>query len=950
MATDHIEVRGARTHNLADIDVDLPRDRLVVITGVSGSGKSSLAFDTLFAEGQRRYVESLSVSARQFLSQLPRPDVDLIEGLSPTVALSQQTLPRNPRSTVGTASEVHDFLRLVYARVGVVHSHRSGAPMQRHTVDDMVDAIRAIPERAKFSVLAPVVMGQVGDHADRIADLRRQGFVRAAIDDALVDLADLPADFALDPDARHDIEVYVDRLVNKAGIESRLADSLEIALGLTGTTVKILPLEGEAMTFSSRFADPDHDLTYPEITPGLFSFNSPSGACPECDGLGFVTRFDPGRVVPDPSRSLNDGALRPLTGAGGRNTARSRKLLDALAHHLDLDLDAPWSSLPAEARVALLEGTGDEPVPGLGKKASPFEGVLARLRRKLAEAEQRALEGDGDDAAAETELRGYLEEATCPACEGQRLRVEARNVRVAGENIHELSARPLDELAPRLRAVVAGLDEAAREIAEPLIEQAARRVEAAVELGLGYLQLDRVMSSLSGGEAQRVRLATQIGSGLVGVTYVLDEPSVGLHQRDNERLIAMLRRLRDQGNGVIVVEHDADTIRAADHVVEMGPGAGERGGRVVAQGPLDGFLDHPRSLTAGYLSGRMVVPRPDRRRCGRHFLHLGGARGHNLRDVDVRIPLGAFTCVSGVSGSGKSSLIVDTLLPEAQRQLNGANAWGLPHERLDGLERLDKVIFVDQSPLGRSARSNAATYTGVLTDLRNLYANTREAKVRGYGPSRFSFNVKGGRCEVCQGEGVRRIDMQFLPDVHVRCGTCQGRRYNRETLRVTYRGRHIADALDMSVAEACEFFFNIPGLRAKLEVLRDVGLGYLRLGQSASSLSGGEAQRIKLARELARKSTGATLFVLDEPTSGLHVHDVRKLIEVFDRLVDEGNTVVVIEHDLDVLKNADWLIDLGPDGGVHGGTLVAQGTPEAVIDAAPEAHTARFLAPMLTDR
>jgi excinuclease ABC subunit A len=940
VAPTHIRIRGARTHNLRGLDLDIPREALVVITGPSGSGKSSLAFDTIFAEGQRRYVESLSVAARQFLEQLPKPDADLIEGLSPTVAVQQENRGRNPRSTVGTATEIYDFLRLLYARVGEVYSHESGKVMRRHSVEDMVEEVLALGDEVRFSVLAPVVVNQPGKHADLLDDLRRQGFVRVAIDDEVRDLED---PIELESRKRHTIEVYVDRLKVKEGVRARLADSIEVASKLSGGIVKVMTLDGRDLMFSEQYLDLEHGITYPEISPRTFSFNSPEGACPECDGLGRRHVFDPALVVADPRSSIKEGAIR----VWGRRGAAQSKQLQALAEHFGFDPFVAWKKLPVEVQTVVLEGSGEEPIPGLGrgKKAAPWEGVLPMLRRRLREAEKKAAVEDGDeDGGALDDLSSLMRDVVCSACKGERLRLEARMVKLGGETIHRLATMPLDQLREWLGALE--LEDERGEIAEAVLDQARQRLHYLCELGLGYLDLDRATMTLSGGEAQRIRLATQIGAALVGVTYVLDEPSIGLHQRDNDRLIRTLERLRDLGNSVIVVEHDAETIRVADHVIDMGPGAGERGGRVVAQGKLAEFLEHPRSLTAAYLSGRREIPVPKKRRHGRQSISIRGARGHNLRDIDVRIPIGCMTCVTGVSGSGKSSLVIDTLLPEARRRLNNAAVYGLEHDRIEGLEHLDKVVSVDQSPIGRSPRSNPATYTGVFGDLRTLYANTNEAKTRGYTASRFSFNVKGGRCESCQGEGLRRIEMHFLPDVWVTCRTCGGRRYNRETLAITYRGKNIADALEMSVSEACDFFANHAKLRARLEVLRDVGLGYVRLGQSAVSLSGGEAQRIKLAKELARKSAQRTLFILDEPTTGLHFDDIRKLLEVLHRLVDEDNTVVVIEHDLDVIKSADHVIDIGPEGGVEGGGLVVAGPPETVARNA-ESHTGRYLARVL---
>jgi excinuclease ABC subunit A len=975
-----IKIRGARTHNLRDVDLDLPREALIVITGPSGSGKSSLAFDTIFAEGQRRYVESLSASARQFLAQLPKPDADLIEGLSPTIALSQENRARNPRSTVGTTTEIYDYLRLLFARIGEVYSWRSGAPMRKHSVEEMIDSIEALPERSKFSVIAPVVREAPGDHRELLEDLRRQGFVRVAIDDQL---RDLDEDIELEPEQRHTIEVYVDRLVLKPGIRSRLAQSIELALRVAGGRVTILPLEGDPLEFADRYTDFEHGLSYPELTPGLFSFNSPEGACPSCGGLGHRRVFDPRRLIPDPSKSIKEGAIvaRGLgSGSGGWDHA-----LAALAAHYEIDLYAPWADLDELDQLTILQGSGAELIPPLDAEApskpksarsqskksprsrskprsnkatskqapkqaesdpgEPFPGVIPLLEQRLADAESRA---DADpEHGTLADLDPLLSEVRCHACEGQRLRIEARHVKIAGRNIHELARMPVAELHEFLAGLArTSLDVERGEIAEAILGQALARLAAMIELGLAYLDCDRATMTLSGGEAQRIRLATQIGSALVGVTYVLDEPSIGLHQRDNARLIAMLERLRDLGNTVIVVEHDADTIRAADHVVDMGPGAGVLGGEVVFAGTVAALLDDRRSRTAAYLSGRARIERPTPRRKPDAWIEIVGARGHNLRNVDVAIPLAQMTCVTGVSGSGKSSLIVDTLLPEAARRLNRAHAWGLEHDAIRNLERCDRVVAVDQSPIGRSPRSNPATYTGVFTELRNLYAQTNEARVRGYGPARFSFNVKGGRCEHCHGEGQRRIEMHFLPDVWVTCRVCEGQRYDRETLAITYRGKHIAEALALPVAEAVDFFANHPSLRAKLEVLRDVGLGYITLGQSATTLSGGEAQRIKLARELARRRGGNSLYILDEPTTGLHFDDVRQLLEVLERIVDEGNTVVVIEHDLEVIKCADWVIDVGPEGGAAGGQIVAAGPPELVAKA-PESITGRWLAKVL---
>ena len=929
-----IRIRGARTHNLKGIDLDLPRGKLVTVTGPSGSGKSSLAFDTLFAEGQRRYVESLSVAARQFLAQLPKPDADLIEGLSPTVAISQDARGRNPRSTVGTATEIYDFLRLLYARVGVVYSHKTGKPMKRHAVADMLAEVLALPDGTRFSVLAPVVVNAPGDHRELLDDLRRRGFVRVAIDDEVRELGG--QDIALDPGKRHTIEVYVDRLKLKPDVRARLADSLELAIGLTGGIVEVLTVEGERLKFSERYAELDEGVAYPDITPALFSFNSPAGACPACDGLGTVRAFDPARIV-DVRMSLRGGAIRPWARRGG---AGHQRLLAALADHLGIDLDAPFSELPATAQVAIMEGTGDEIVPGIERA---FEGVRAALARRLRELESRADESEGDEPAADVEdIEAYLAESACPTCEGDRLVLPARMVRIGAHNIAALSRMPLSRLAATLADLSFGGE--SQEIAETVLAQVKSRLRFLLEVGLGYLTLERPVMTLSGGESQRIRLATQVGAALVGITYVLDEPSIGLHQRDNDRLIKTLLHLRDLGNTVIVVEHDEDTMRASDWLVDMGPGAGPQGGRVVAAGPTASVLANPSSITGAYLSGRLSIPVPESRRRPRGpSILVRNASGHNLQGVTVRFPIGMFTCVTGVSGSGKSTLVIDTLLTEAARVVNGAARPPLQCDGVDGLEHIDKVIHVDQSPIGRSARSNPATYTGIFAELRTVFASLPEAKIRGYQPARFSFNVKGGRCEGCMGEGLKRIEMQFLPDVFVTCEVCGGRRYNRETLAITMRGKSIADVLDMTVADAYDFFVAHPSIRSKLEVLRDVGLGYLALGQGAVTLSGGEAQRIKLGRELARKSTGKTLFVLDEPTSGLHFGDIKQLLAVLQRLVEEGNTVVVIEHDLDVIKCADHVVDIGPDGGDGGGKLVTSGTPEYVAKS-EAGYTARYLA------
>lgn len=926
-----IEIRGAREHNLKSVDVTLPRDQLIVITGLSGSGKSSLAFDTIYAEGQRRYVESLSVAARQFLAQLPKPDADLIEGLSPAVAIAQVSPARNPRSTVGTMTEILDFLRLLFARTGIAISPATGEAMRRHSIEDMVDGTLSLPNDTRFSVLAPVAIAAAGDQAELLEDLRRRGFVRVLVDEQVHDLSE---PLSLDAERRHDIAVYVDRLKMKDGLRARLADSIETAVELSGGVVEILPLEGETLRFSQHFADLEHGVTFPEVTPSLLSFNSPHGACPRCDGLGVVQTLDP-RALVDEGAGLGNGAIFPW-----KKYARLNDRLAAVAKHFSVDVLTPWSELAEEIKIVVLEGAGTETIDG-----KIFEGVMPWLRRRLSERATKKGTSDNEESAGTDDLTQYATDTECDACQGARLRPEALMIRVGDKNVAELSAMPLSQLRTFIAEL--SLPGSAGEVADAIVGQVRQRLAFLEEVGLGYLTLQRRAMTLSGGEAQRIRLATQIGAALVGVTYVLDEPSIGLHQRDNARLIRTLMRLRDLGNTLIVVEHDAETMLASDWLVDMGPGAGDYGGTVVAAGPVDEVLAHERSLTGAYLSGRMQIEQPAQRRSPTlGSITIRGATGHNLKNVTARIPIGVLSCVTGVSGSGKSSLIIDTLLPEAKRQVAGGTRVGLPHRRLEGLSQVDRVIHVDQSAIGRSGRSNPATYTGMLSEVRTVFAQLPEAKIRGWGAARFSFNVKGGRCEVCGGEGQRRIEMHFLPDLYVECSSCQGRRYNRETLAVTMRGKTIADVLQMSVAQAHDFFVAHPAIRAKLEVLRDVGLGYVTLGQSALTLSGGEAQRIKLAKELSKRSTGRTLFILDEPTTGLHVSDVRQLLAVLQRLVDEGNTVVVIEHDLDVIKVADHIIDLGPEGGDGGGTVVVAGTPEQVA-ACPASHTGRYLADVL---
>ncbi len=936
-----IIVRGAREHNLRDIDVVIPRDSLTVITGLSGSGKSSLAFDTIYAEGQRRYVESLSSYARQFLELAGKPDVDSIEGLSPAISIEQKTTSHNPRSTVGTVTEIHDYMRLLWARAGTPYSPATGLPIEAQTVSQMVDRVLALAEGTRLILLAPVVRDRKGEYRKELAELQRRGFTRVKVDGKLFEIDSVPA---LNRKLKHTLEAVVDRIVVRPDLAARLADSFETALALSdGIVYAEDAATGARMIFSSRFACPVSGFTIEEIEPRLFSFNSPHGACPACDGLGVESFFDPALVVPDERLGLAEGAIAPWARA---DTPYYAQTLQSLARHFKTSSRAPWEDLPASLREVILFGSGTTPIAidyKDGVRAytvtKPFEGVIHNLERRLRET---------DSVWVREELSRYQAEKPCAVCHGARLKPEALAVKVAGKTIAEASDLSIRAAHDWFAGVAAQLSPQKRAIAERILREIGERLRFLVDVGLDYLTLARGSASLSGGESQRIRLASQIGAGLTGVLYVLDEPSIGLHQRDNARLLATLRRLQRLGNTVLVVEHDEDAIRSADHLIDMGPGAGTEGGRVVAEGTPAEVAAHPESLTGAYLSGRARIEIPARRRpiARGKQLKIINARGNNLKAIDAAIPLGVFTSVTGVSGGGKSTLIIDTLYKAAARRLMGAAEVPAPHERIEGLEFLDKIIDIDQSPIGRTPRSNPATYTDLFAPIRDWFAELPEARARGYKPGRFSFNVKGGRCEACQGDGVIKIEMHFLPDVFVTCDVCKGKRYNRETLEVKFRDRSIAEVLEMTVDEAQPLFAAQSRIRDRLAILREVGLGYIKLGQPATTLSGGEAQRIKLAKELARRATGRTLYILDEPTTGLHFEDVRKLLLVLHALVDQGNTVVVIEHNLEVIKTADWILDLGPEGGDGGGRIIAEGTPEAIA-ATPANHTGRFLAPLL---
>ena len=925
LVKEYITIKGAREHNLKGIDVQIPRNELVVLTGLSGSGKSSLAFDTIYAEGQRRYMESLSSYARQFLGQMEKPNVESITGLSPAISIDQKSTNRNPRSTVGTVTEIYDYLRLLYARIGIPHCPKCGKEIKKQTVDQMVDAVMALPERTRFQVLAPVVRGRKGEHVKLFENARRSGYVRVMVDGSLYELSE---DIRLEKNKKHNIEIVVDRLAIREGIEKRLTDSLETALKLAEGLVIVDVIGGEPMTFSQSFSCPDCGISLDEIEPRVFSFNNPFGACPVCSGLGYRMEFDVDLMIPDKSLSISQGAIAAMGWQSATDPSSfTHAILVALAKAYDFDLDTPFQDYPDAIKNMLIHGTNGREVKvhyrgqrGQGIYDVAFEGLIKNMERRYKETGSEMMK---------QEYENFMTITPCKECGGRRLKKTSLAVTVCGKNISQLTDMSMLELADFMEHM--DLSEQHRLIGDQIIREIRARVGFLIDVGLDYLMLSRATATLSGGEAQRIRLATQIGSGLVGVAYILDEPSIGLHQKDNDKLLKTLKNLRDLGNTLIVVEHDEDTMLEADHIVDIGPGAGEHGGYVVAQGTAEEIMDNPNSITGAYLSGRITIPVPKTRRVPTGWLTIRGARENNLKNIDVKFPLGVFTCVTGVSGSGKSSLVNEILYKRLAKDLNHARVVRPgKHRAIEGLEQLDKVIDIDQSPIGRTPRSNPATYTGVFDMIRDLFAATTDAKERGYKKGRFSFNVKGGRCEACSGDGIIKIEMHFLSDIYVPCEVCRGKRYNRETLEVKYKGKSIFDVLDMTVEEALKFFENVPSVRRKLETLNDVGLSYIKLGQPSTELSGGEAQRVKLATELSRRSTGRTIYILDEPTTGLHFADVHKLIEILHRLTEGGNTVVVIEHNLDVIKTADYIIDIGPNGGDRGGTVIAQGTPEEV--------------------
>ncbi len=935
MNINEIIIKGAREHNLKNVNLIIPRNKLIVMTGLSGSGKSSLAFDTIYAEGQRRYVESLSSYARQFLGQMEKPDVDYIEGLSPAISIDQKTTSRNPRSTVGTVTEIHDYLRLMYARIGVPHCPKCGKPIQQQTVDQIVDQILALPERTKLMILAPVVRGRKGEFVKMLEDMTKQGYVRARIDGELCELSDPPK---LVKNKKHTVEIVIDRLVVRPDIQQRLTDSLETAMKLAEGLVVASVIDGEDTLFSQNYACPDCGISIGELTPRMFSFNNPYGACPTCSGLGMLMKIDPAIVIPDRSLSLNQGAIQVSGWNSGEFDSMAHTYLTALAEQYGFSLDTPVKDLPESAVNILLYGTNGEKVKihytrsdGGGTFSAPFEGIVTNLERRYRETNSDAMK---------SLYEGYMSQVPCPNCAGKRLKKESLAVTIKERNIAEISDLSVRDCRAFFDGIT--LTERERIIAHQILKEIQSRLGFLTDVGLGYLTLSRSAGTLSGGEAQRIRLATQIGSGLVGVLYILDEPSIGLHQRDNRRLLNSLKGLRDLGNTLIVVEHDEETMLDADWIVDVGPGAGIHGGEIVAEGTPEQIMANPDSLTGQYLSGKKFVPIPTSRREPAGWLTIRGARTNNLKNIDVKLPLGVITCVTGVSGSGKSSLVNEILYKSLSKTLNRSRQRAGAHDGIDGVEQLNKIIAIDQSPIGRTPRSNPATYTGLFDMIRDVFAATPDAKARGYKPNRFSFNVKGGRCEACSGDGIIKIEMHFLSDVYVPCEVCKGRRYNRETLEVRYKGKNIYEVLEMTVDEALEFFRPIQKIARKLETMRDVGLGYVKLGQPATTLSGGEAQRVKLATELSRQATGRTIYVLDEPTTGLHVADVERLIQVLDRLAESGNTVVVIEHNLDVIKTADYIIDLGPEGGDGGGTVVVTGTPEEVAEC-EQSFTGQYL-------
>ena len=936
----YIKIRGANEHNLKNVDVDIPRDKLVVLTGLSGSGKSSLAFDTIYAEGQRRYMESLSSYARQFLGQMEKPDVESIEGLSPAISIDQKSTNRNPRSTVGTVTEIYDYFRLLYARAGIPHCPKCGREIKKQTVDQMVEQVMAFPERTKIQLLAPVVRGRKGTHVKLLERARKSGYVRVRIDGNMYELSE---EIKLDKNIKHNIEIVVDRLVVKEGIEQRLTDSIENVLNLAEGLMTVDVIGGEPVQFSESFSCPDCGISIEEIEPRSFSFNNPFGACPECFGLGYKMEFDEDLMIPDKRLSISEGAITVM----GWQSCTDKKsftyaILDALSKEYGFSLDTPFENYPKEVHDVLIHGTNGKEVKvyykgqrGEGVYDVAFEGLIRNVERRYRETSSETMKAEYEE---------FMNITPCSACKGQRLKPGALAVTVGDKNISELTGMSIEKLQTFLKELK--LSNQQLLIGGQILKEINSRIQFLMDVGLNYLTLGRSTGTLSGGEAQRIRLATQIGSGLVGVAYILDEPSIGLHQRDNDKLLGTLKHLRDLGNSVIVVEHDEDTMREADFIVDIGPGAGEHGGEVVATGNAEEIMQNENSVTGAYLSGRIRIPVPEVRRKPTGWLKVLGAQENNLKNIDVKFPLGVMTCVTGVSGSGKSSLVNQILYKRLARDLNRARTIPGRHKGIEGLEQLDKVINIDQSPIGRTPRSNPATYTGVFDLIRDLFAATPDAKARGYKKGRFSFNVKGGRCEACSGDGIIKIEMHFLPDVYVPCEVCKGRRYNRETLEVKYKGKNIYDVLDMTVEEAMHFFENVPSIRRKMETLYDVGLSYIRLGQPSTTLSGGEAQRIKLATELSKRSTGKTIYILDEPTTGLHFADVHKLTEILHRLTEDGNTVIVIEHNLDVIKTADYIIDIGPEGGDKGGTVIAEGTPEEVAES-PVSYTGKYIKPML---